>query len=76
VRITAKKKITLNAGGSYITLDQNRIECGTLGDYNVKSVHFERVEAQARLNPDLPWLADKQREQGSTARKRAKPFSL
>ncbi|SMP81107.1 type VI secretion system Vgr family protein, partial [Pseudomonas panipatensis] len=31
VRITAKKKITLNAGGSYITLDQNRIECGTLG---------------------------------------------
>ena len=41
IRITAKKKITLNAGGSYITLDQCRIESGTAGDYNIKSAHFE-----------------------------------
>ncbi|EIR49242.1 hypothetical protein YPPY15_1728, partial [Yersinia pestis PY-15] len=26
IKITVKKRITLNAGGSYITLDENRIE--------------------------------------------------
>ena len=41
IRITAKKKITLNAGGSYITLDACCIESGTAGDYNVKAAHFE-----------------------------------
>ncbi|MFJ3076930.1 DUF2345 domain-containing protein, partial [Pseudomonas sp. NPDC087029] len=40
ISITAKKKITLNAGGSYITLDACCIEAGTEGDYNVKSAHF------------------------------------
>ncbi|VVN65672.1 type VI secretion system Vgr family protein [Pseudomonas fluorescens] len=41
IRITAKKKITLNAGGSYITLDACCIESGTAGDYTVKAAHFE-----------------------------------
>lgn len=41
ISITAKKKITLNAGGSYITLDACCIEAGTEGDYNVKSAHFD-----------------------------------
>ena len=40
IHITAKKKITLNAGGSYITLDQSSIESGTLGDYLIKSEHY------------------------------------
>ncbi|MGC6373072.1 type VI secretion system Vgr family protein [Pseudomonas sp. S2.OTC.A_B10] len=39
--IVAKKKITLNAGGSYITLDQSSIESGTLGDHNIKAAHFD-----------------------------------
>lgn len=37
IRIVAKKKITLNAGGSYISLDASCIESGTAGDYNVKA---------------------------------------
>lgn len=41
IRITAKKKITLNGGGSYITLEQGGIESGTAGDYKVKSAHYE-----------------------------------
>ncbi|MCK6189061.1 type VI secretion system Vgr family protein, partial [Pseudomonas sp. EYE_354] len=41
IHIVAKKKIILNAGGSYISLDQRCIESGTLGDYNVKSAHFD-----------------------------------
>ncbi|VVP15961.1 hypothetical protein PS862_03599 [Pseudomonas fluorescens] len=40
IHITAKKKITLNAGGSYITLDPYSIECGTAGDFNIKSADF------------------------------------
>ena len=41
IRIVAKKKITLNAGGSYITLDPCRIESGTAGDYDVKAAHVD-----------------------------------
>lgn len=41
ISITAKKKIILNAGGSYITLDACCIEAGTEGDYNVKSAYFD-----------------------------------
>ncbi|MCK3840361.1 MULTISPECIES: type VI secretion system Vgr family protein [Pseudomonas] len=56
IRIVAKKKITLNAGGSYITLDQSCIESGTAGDYNVKSAHFDYL-GPATMNaahPDFP----------------------
>jgi type VI secretion system secreted protein VgrG len=67
IRIVAKKKITLNAGGSYITLDQNCIESGTQGDYNVKSAHFE-FSGPASLtasHPEYPQSLSKQRLQFS-----------
>lgn len=62
IRIVAKKKITLNAGGSYITLDQNCIESGTQGDCNVKSAHFE-FSGPASLtasHPEYPQSLSKQ----------------
>ncbi|WP_447749390.1 type VI secretion system Vgr family protein [Pseudomonas nicosulfuronedens] len=55
IRITAKKKITLNAGGTYITLDPYSIESGTQGDYLIKSAHFNAI-GPAGLAPDLPAL--------------------
>ncbi|PNB72246.1 hypothetical protein C1X64_20645 [Pseudomonas sp. GW456-E7] len=61
IRITAKKKITLNAGGSYITLDPCSIESGTAGDYHIKSAHFEYLQNKAtqaaRIMP-LPGVID------------------
>ena len=53
IHITAKKKITLNAGGSYIRLDECCIESGTQGDYHVKSAHFE-YSGPATLKPAHP----------------------
>ena len=60
IHITAKKKITLNAGGSYITLDQSSIESGTQGDYNIKSAHFDFLgPAQQILEmPQPPQLTE------------------
>lgn len=46
IQITAKKKITLNGGGSYITLDANAIESATQGDYRTRANHYSR-EARA-----------------------------
>ena len=40
IRITAKKKINLNGGGSYLTLDASGIESGTAGDHKVKAAQF------------------------------------
>ncbi|MCK1792057.1 type VI secretion system Vgr family protein [Pseudomonas violetae] len=62
IRIVAKKKITLNAGGSYITLDQSCIESGTRGDYNIKSAHFDYLgPAQQVLDmPQPPQLTEHQ----------------
>jgi type VI secretion system secreted protein VgrG len=56
IHITAKKKITLNAGGSYITLDPSSIESGTAGDYNVKAAHLDYSGA-ARQSLEIPPLA-------------------
>jgi type VI secretion system secreted protein VgrG len=42
IKITAKKKITLNGGGSYITLDANKIESATLGEYLTKAGYYGR----------------------------------
>ncbi|MBO0494152.1 type VI secretion system Vgr family protein [Pseudomonas sp. Marseille-Q1929] len=53
IRITAKKKITLNAGGSYITLNQSSIESGTRGDFNIKAADFQFLEP-ARQSLDIP----------------------
>ena len=60
IRIVAKKKITLNAGGSYITLDQNSIESGTAGDYNIKSAHFDFLGPAQKIMemPQPPQLTE------------------
>jgi type VI secretion system secreted protein VgrG len=42
IKITAKKKIIINGGGSYIRLEGGGIEVGTLGDYNVKATYYGR----------------------------------
>ena len=62
IHITAKKKITLNAGGSYITLDQNSIESGTLGDHRIKSAHFDFQGPASMLatHPQYPQSLTKQ----------------
>ncbi|HAY3939110.1 TPA: type VI secretion system tip protein VgrG [Escherichia coli] len=52
IKITAKKKITLNGGGSYIRLDACGIEAGTLGEYNVKAGYYGR-KPKAKLTPEL-----------------------
>lgn len=62
IRIVAKKKITLNAGGSYITLDASSIESGTLGDYLIKSAYFEALgpASQKAAGPEYPQSLFKQ----------------
>ncbi|MGX3941467.1 type VI secretion system Vgr family protein [Escherichia coli] len=52
IKITAKKKITLNSGGSYIRLDACGIEAGTPGEYNVKAGYYGR-KPKAKLTPEL-----------------------
>jgi type VI secretion system secreted protein VgrG len=39
--ITTPKKLTLNGGGSYLTLDANRIEHGSGGDFTMKCAHYQ-----------------------------------
>lgn len=61
IRITAKKKITLNAGGSYIVMDACSIESGTEGDCLIKAASFEYIEEPAKQVPEItsmPALAD------------------
>ncbi|MGF6098829.1 type VI secretion system Vgr family protein [Pseudomonas sp. 18175] len=60
IHITAKKKITLNGGGSYITLDQSRIESGTQGDHLIKAAYFDFLSsAQQVLDmPQPPQLTE------------------
>ncbi|MGF6141302.1 DUF2345 domain-containing protein, partial [Pseudomonas laurylsulfatiphila] len=56
VRITAKKKIILNGGGSYFSLDEGGIESGTRGDHNIKAANFE-YSGPARQTPEMPTLS-------------------
>lgn len=49
IQITAAKSITLNAGGSYITLDGGRIELATIGDYNTRAGRYGRHDAASDL---------------------------
>ncbi|MCU7433914.1 DUF2345 domain-containing protein, partial [Yersinia pestis] len=58
IKITVKKRITLNAGGSYITLDENRIESGTAGEYLTKAGYYGRLD-KAKLPTEFPALAAK-----------------
>lgn len=51
--ISAKKKLTLQFGGSYITIDPAKIENGTGGNFNVKSANFDYA-GSAKLNATYP----------------------
>lgn len=52
IAITAKKKITINGGGSYIRLDPCGIEAGTQGEYNVKAGYYGRKPG-AKITPEM-----------------------
>lgn len=54
--INAKKKITLNANGTYISLDKCLIELATLGDFKIKSASFDTSGPAARppTFPNVP----------------------
>jgi type VI secretion system secreted protein VgrG len=53
IRITAKKRIVLNAGGSYFSLERCKIEAGTEGDYLIKGPYFEYLPTKAPLPKNL-----------------------
>ncbi|WP_032631298.1 DUF2345 domain-containing protein, partial [Pseudomonas syringae] len=53
IHITAKKKIVINGGGSYITLDPNSIESGTAGDFNIKAASY-LYDGPASMNATHP----------------------
>jgi len=59
IKIIAKKKLTLNGGGSYITLDVNAIESATLGEYRTKAGHYGR-KAKANNKEAVPALTPEQ----------------
>ena len=48
IKIIAKKKITLNGGGSYITLDANTIESATAGDYRTQAGQYVRLDQSSK----------------------------
>jgi type VI secretion system secreted protein VgrG len=54
IHITAKKKVVINGGGSYITLDQSGIESGTEGAYKVKSPTFDYTSTAVSLTAAHP----------------------
>ncbi len=56
IRITARKKITLNANGSYIQMDRYGIEAATEGEINLRSVYFAYHNEKCRSAPTLPDL--------------------
>jgi type VI secretion system secreted protein VgrG len=55
IKIIAKKKLTVNGGGSYVNLDGSAIEWGTLGDFRTKAGHYDR-QTQASNPVTLPAL--------------------
>jgi type VI secretion system secreted protein VgrG len=58
VRITAKKKIVLNVGSNYITLDPYRIEIGSPGEVEIKTPHFDYISSAGRLKAQFVPLAE------------------
>ncbi|HHX7178871.1 TPA: DUF2345 domain-containing protein [Enterobacter hormaechei] len=56
IKIFAKKKLTVNGGGSYIALDVNAIESATLGDFRTRVGHYRR-QTQAQHRPVISSLA-------------------
>ncbi|QUG75044.1 type VI secretion system tip protein VgrG [Erwinia sp. E602] len=61
IKIIAKKRITLNGGGSYITIDANAIESATLGDHRVRAGHYERQQRHS-VNEPLHELPEKAKD--------------
>ncbi|MEB5979709.1 type VI secretion system Vgr family protein [Enterobacter vonholyi] len=57
IKIIAKKKLTVNGGGSYITLDVNAIESATMGDFRTRAGHYAR-QTRAQHKPDISPLAN------------------
>lgn len=53
IKIIAKKKLTLNGGGSYIRIDASAIESATAGEYLTKAGHYGR-KASASEKVTLP----------------------
>ena len=51
--ISAQKKITLQCGGSYVTISPDKIENGCSGDFKVKSANFDYA-GPAALNTPYP----------------------
>jgi type VI secretion system secreted protein VgrG len=64
IKIIANKKLTLNGGGSYITLDASAIEQATLGDYRTRAGHYDR-QLQASKPEDFPNVAPETTEPSS-----------
>lgn len=54
IHIVAKKKIVLNAAGSYLTLEQGLIESGTAGDHLLKAANFNYIKGAATMAADHP----------------------
>ncbi|WP_414455807.1 type VI secretion system Vgr family protein [Enterobacter quasiroggenkampii] len=64
IEIIAKKQVTINGGGSYITLDANGIESATQGEYRTKAGHYGRKE-KASKPEDFPNVAPETTEPSS-----------
>lgn len=52
IKIIAKKKLTINGGGSYVNLDGNAIEWATLGEFRTRAGHYARQTKAS--NPVTP----------------------
>lgn len=64
IEIIARKQVTINGGGSYITLHANGIESATQGEYRTKAGHYGRKE-KANKPEDFPNVAPETTEPSS-----------
>lgn len=64
IEIIARKQVTINGGGSYITLDANGIESATQGEYRTKAGHYGRKE-KSNKPEDFPNVAPETTEPSS-----------
>ncbi|WP_312625528.1 type VI secretion system tip protein VgrG [Scandinavium sp.] len=55
IKIIAKKKLTVNGGGSYITLDVHAIESATAGEYRTRAGYYVR-QTKAQDKPEIAIL--------------------
>ncbi|TNV23004.1 type VI secretion system tip protein VgrG [Buttiauxella sp. B2] len=57
ISFAGKKRITLIGGGSYLKLEQGKVEYGTTGTY-MRKVKRTVKAGTASQQPEMPWLAD------------------